>query len=485
MMMRVMKYIKASLLAVTILLAGSCTEDFLDTEPSTALDEDFVFKTYQTAESALVGAYDALSSYAFEGLFMPIMNDLMGEDLLINSENNWGWFVEVYELNVLPNYSWARSPWTTGYGIIYNANRIIEAAPQIPEATDEEKDNLIGQAKVMRAFVMLKLVQMYAPAVSVNPDAPGILNVNKVFAHDDEDITRAPVGEIYEQIITDLTSATNLLVEAETEDEIFNTGFFGLRAAHAVLARAHLDLQNWEEARDNAALAREDMELEFIGELNYGMFRPNIETIFSVAYTEEDNNIYLSIPSFYYPYFGYSSIRVETAFAESFGAGDARKISIKHGKELVFGDEPVDEDNYVTTKFWHNASVGNAERISIRASEMVLIEAESEYELGNEGEARILLHEIQTRAGAPKYNNSGEALLEEILMERRKELYGEGFRWSDIKRRSLPVVREGDHWARFDFSAMDEDYYRMTFPIPQSEIDNNQVLTEEDQNTGY
>lgn len=483
-MKRTISYMKASLLAIVVLLTGACTDDFLDTEPSTALDSEKVFESYQTAESALVGAYNSLSSYAFEGLYMPIMNDLMGEDLLLNSENNWGWFVEVYQMNVLANYSWASDPWRTGYAIIYSANKIIEEAGQIPDATQEQQDDLIGQAKVIRAFTMLKLVQMFAPAVSVDPDAPGILNANVVLAHDDDDLERATLSEIYDQIITDLTSAVNLLEEND------NPGFFDIRAAHAVMARTYLDMQNWEKAREHAELAREGMELMEIQELESGFYSSNRETIYSVAYTAEDNNIYLSLPSFYFPANGYSSMRLESAFAESFGTNDWRaKNLIVHGSDIEYDNgEPIDEDNYITFKFRHkDGKIGYAERISIRASEMILIEAECAYEMGEENDARQLLHEIQYRADltATKSNNSGQELLDEILMERRKELFGEGFRWSDIKRRSLPLVRNGDHWAKFNFTAADLDYYRFTFPIPQSEIDNNTVLTEEDQNTGY
>ena len=118
---------------------------------------------------------------------------------------------------------------------------------------------------------------------------------------------------------------------------------------------------------------------------------------------------------------------------------------------------------------------------------MLLIEAECEAELQNYSEAQDALYLIQRRAnpGVTKSTETGQALIDQILLERRKELFGEGFRWQDIKRRQLPFVRTGDHWVKLSFTAQDPDYFRLTFPIPQSEIDANNALDNSDQNIGY
>ena len=115
--------------------------------------------------------------------------------------------------------------------------------------------------------------------------------------------------------------------------------------------------------------------------------------------------------------------------------------------------------------------------------------AEAQAELGQDAEARANLLKVMHRADAtasiPADAQSGDALVELVLLERRKESLGEGFRWNDIKRRSLPFSRTGDHWSKWDFTVDDVDYYRLTFPIPQYEIDANEVLSEADQNPGY
>lgn len=452
----------------------SCSEDFLNPMPTNSLEESEVFKSYNNAEAAMVGVYNQLSSSSFEGLYLPIMADLIGEDVLLNSVDNYNWFVPVYQLNVLPNYFYTESPWTSGYKLIYDANQIIANANKIPDATDDEKNSLIGQAKVLRAFSMLKMVQVYAPSFLADSSAPGILNVTAPREQSSPDIGRTSVGGIYNQIVRDLTHSIELLEINEY------TGFFDKRAAQAILARAYLDMQEWELARDMAKVAYEGLELMTADEMLSGFLAPNSETIFSVAYTAEDNNIYLSLPSFYWPVSGYSSMRADSTFVNYFEPGDWRG--------QFFLDYPeIDPDNYIIIKFGHDSKIGNAEKISIRASEMYLIEAECEAEIGNYTEAQDALYKIQSRAngGVEKSTAMGQELIEEVLLERRKELFGEGFRWNDIKRRNQRFTRNGSHWVKFDFGPEDEDYYRLTFPIPQSEIDANSMLDETNQNIGY
>ena len=468
---RMINLIKSAFLIIVFV---GCSNDFLELDPTDSIAEESVFDSYVTANAALIGAYDQLSSFGFGGLYNPIMADIMGEDVMVNSVNNWNWFISVYQMNVLPNYVYTDSPWWSGYKLIYDTNNIINNSVFIPDATTKQIDNLVGQARVLRAYTMLKLAQMYSPAYAKNPDAPSIL----LITGEEDDIysgfERATLSEVYAQIENDLLVASNQLEENEDK------GFFDKRAANALLARLYLDKGEWESARDYARLASEGLTLMNLNEMYSGFHTRNSETIYAIAFTQEDNNTYLTLPSFYWPVGGYSSMRANNDFVSKFSVADARKAFFPKINE-------IDPDRYLIVKFGHNASVGNAERICIRASEMILIEAECEAELGNYSEAQDALYKIQIRANPSvmKSTLTGQNLIDEVLLERRKELFGEGFRWQDIKRRQLPFNRTGDHWVKLYFTAQDTDYYRMTFPIPQSEIDANDALDNSDQNSGY
>ncbi|PWJ38579.1 RagB/SusD family nutrient uptake outer membrane protein [Sediminitomix flava] len=469
--MKKLKYILSSLLLVGLL---SCSDEFLERQPSDSLPDDKVFDSYVTARAALVGAYDQMSVYSFEGLFLPIMSDIIGEDMMINSVNNWNWFVAVYQMEVLPNYTFADSPWWVAYKLIYDTNMIIRNASNIPDATPDQIDDLIGQARALRAYTYLKLVEVYAPAYAQNPQAPSVLLVEDIREIEEEDLPRASLDLVYDLIVDDLEQAIDLL------DESDDKGFYDKRAARAILARAYLNMGMWEEALEMATLAVEGISLMSQSELMSGFMTRNAETIFSIAYTQNDNNIYLTIPSFYWPVAGYSSMRANDEFVKLFSSQDVRSGHF-------YKDNLIDPDRTMLLKFGHNQIVGNAERIVIRGAEMYLIIAECEAELGNYANAQEALFKVQNRADLTlqQSNAEGQALIDEILLERRKELFGEGFRWNDIKRRQLPFTRKGDHWVKFDFSAQDDDYYRLTFPIPQSEIDANNTLSGSDQNPGY
>jgi len=67
-------------------------------------------------------------------------------------------------------------------------------------------------------------------------------------------------------------------------------------------------------------------------------------------------------------------------------------------------------------------------------------------------------------------------LIDEIMTHRRIELWGEGFRYYDLKRLAQPLDRTGANHSTqatgglFELAADDP---RWTFLIPQSEVDAN------------
>lgn len=100
-------------------------------------------------------------------------------------------------------------------------------------------------------------------------------------------------------------------------------------------------------------------------------------------------------------------------------------------------------------KFWGKGGYTACSYPYMRSSEMVLSEAEAAYMLGDETTAKSCLVELNSLR-IPNYtcDLSGEALLEEIRVTRRIELWGEGHNWSDFKRWNLPVVRRA--WVEND-----------------------------------
>ena len=113
---------------------------------------------------------------------------------------------------------------------------------------------------------------------------------------------------------------------------------------------------------------------------------------------------------------------------------------------------------------------------------MYLIEAEALAMLNRTAESIAVLDEL-VKARNPSFTGTvkeGTELLEEIHFQRRIELWGEGFRFTDLKRLNLPLNRNGANHnpavaVIFDVPAGDKQW---EFLIPRRELDSNQAIVQ-------
>ena len=118
----------------------------------------------------------------------------------------------------------------------------------------------------------------------------------------------------------------------------------------------------------------------------------------------------------------------------------------------------------------------------MRAAEMYLIEAEALVRQGKNTEAATALQPLMAKR-QPSWNHS-EVMLEEILLQRRIELWGEGFGFFDLKRcnRGIDRTYEGtNHLENYILKVPAQDV-RWTYQIPRTEMQENDQLTDADQN---
>lgn len=137
---------------------------------------------------------------------------------------------------------------------------------------------------------------------------------------------------------------------------------------------------------------------------------------------------------------------------------------------------------YMSRKFRvadENLSIGDVPYM--RAAEMYLIEAEALARSGNNGEAAQVLYTFAVNRD-PSYQrstNTGEALIDEIMVQRRVELWGEGFRFYDLKRTNSPLDRDGGNHSATNANNLMQvpaGDKRWQFLIPQDEINNTNGL---------
>jgi hypothetical protein len=518
-------------LAAFVVLAGmGCSEDYLNTSPSTEISVDEMYKDMQTAEMALNGIYrhfyQYIGSHEQGGHWsMLLAIDLMGEDLFPIQEG-YLWFVPDYNYTGSRNANSARVAyfWSYYYDIINNANILIKRLPETP-GTTADRNRLMGQALALRAFGHFMEVQFFAKTYKGNEHEPGVpvytepTSIGKA---------RATVGEVYEQIVADLDSAMVKLTGATARA---NKSYMNLQVVQGLRARVALVMEDWRVAEDYAREARTGFELMRITNSDLstllrlrdgdGMnsveylngYRPaigylggfnsanNTEWMWGSIINDEQSIVLASLYSHLDPLAGgYATVGNEKHILrdlyDRIPPTDIRHYCFVNTTYKYFSGFP-NSFNYCTVKFHLAGSSLAGDNVYMRAAEMYLIEAEAiaQQQTGRAEEARTLLTTlVKTRNESYNINNTlltGTALLEEIYLQRRIELWGEGFRWTDLKRQKSALVRPvvsntvadpspGMHRGPLanNVISVPVDDARWTILIPQNELDANPNMTQ-------
>jgi hypothetical protein len=471
-----MKFINLKNTALTgallsVMVLSSCKKDFLDVTPSNSIANTEAFNSAEKLQSAMTGIYDLNTFSGYTNNILLNM-DVKGEDVLVNSTNNYSRFIAGYQYIETVNSSELSVHWQYSYRIIANCNQLIENVPAAP-VTEAVKLQYTAEARAMRAYAHFNLVREFAKPYTVDPTSLGVPVVEKSIGPNDTFPARATVAATYTSIVADLVFA-----EANFPASATNTFRLTKGSIQGLLARVYLTMGDYANASKYAKLARTGYTLGNAASLLAGFSDKTSEWIWGIDVRADDNNGFLQVQSFYDPYDdGYSSFRVAKEFLDLFADNDIRKnqmrIPATRGADPRTGDYELLGNGYLTSKFVFRGAWDN-DQLLMRASEMVLIEAEAEARLGNTAAAKAALLIIQQRAipTAVLSANTGDALVQEILIERRKELFGEGHRYYDILRTKQTLNRSASvsHWSKLVIASGDK---RFALPIPQAEIDAN------------
>ncbi|MFI5136921.1 MAG: RagB/SusD family nutrient uptake outer membrane protein [Sphingobacteriales bacterium] len=436
-------------------------------EPTTTITTSETFSTDATATSALIAIYNNLvgGSLNFGNGGTTIYSGLSADEL--NYFYGPGSDQYQYQTNTLlsANNTVSSVFWTPAYFNIYQANAVIEGLQTSSGVSAATKKQLTGEAKFLRAFCFFNLVNLFG-------DVP--LVTTTAWAHTDM-LSRAPVTQIYQQIIADLKDAQNTL-----PDDYSVSGGERIRVnksgATALLARVYLYQGKWESAEAQASLVIGNTGLyNLVGDLNTAFLKNSNEAILQWGVnndvwpyaTQEGFNIVpydtTTNPNYY----------LTSQLLSAFEKGDQRRVKW------------VDSTDYLGTYYYfpfkykvYTGTQGNITEyfMVLRLAEQYLIRAEAEAN-GAPGDPIADLNIIRHRAGLPNYTGgTGAPLLAAIAQERRIELFAEsGHRWFDLKRTGKTdsvLARLKPQWQTT----------QKLYPIPKSELVVDPNLT---QNPGY
>jgi len=456
-----MKNILRKIAVVGALFIGTgCAEDYLDTLPTDAVPEELVFTTTQNAMTALNGIhrmlhirFDSQGQAAESGVM--IMRDVLADDVVFTTTGN-GWYVSTARwLNhVNENSGDVRFVWRYYYKVIGNANMIL-ANIDAAEGTQAERDEIKGQALAYRAWAHFNLVQLFAERY----DAAGgnsQLGVPIVLEPITEGGARNTVEEVYAQINADIDAAIGLLTEARNAASHIN-----INVANGIKSRIAMAQGDFTVAAQTANAAREGYNLMSESQLYQGFNSvENPEWIWGSRQVDDQGTFFASYFAYMSLNFSSTNIRgnpkaINNLLYDMIPDSDYRKgLWDPNASDPDLRDPFIDEAtlttfskyDYMNRKF---LAQGNASSVGdvpyMRSAEMYLTEAEALARGGNDAQAAQVLFEFVS-ARDPEYtlsSNTGAALIEEIMTQRRIELWGEGFRFYDLKRLNLPLDRSG------------------------------------------
>ncbi|MCX6194116.1 MAG: RagB/SusD family nutrient uptake outer membrane protein, partial [Cytophagales bacterium] len=381
----------------------------------------------------------------------------------------------------------AQFPYEMYYRIIGNANiGIANLDKAVGPAAD--RNTLKGEALALRAFGYFNLVQLYGKRYDATAKPNAQLGVPLVLEPTTEGKPRNTVEEVYTQINKDLTDAAALLSTSRVNKSHINLG-----VVKGLQARVALVQQDWTNAAKFAAEARAGY-LPMTAAMYTDGFQDiaNSEWMWGFDHLEDQTEYFGGYHS--YISCNYNSTVIRT-YPKVINSLLYKQIPTTDVRAQMWVETPTATNTIippggVRPKFLNQkfrlpgvpstSAMGDVPYM--RAAEMYLIEAEAKARLNDAaGASQVLFDLVKTRnTSYVKSTNTGVALIDEILVQRRVELWGEGHRFFDLKRTNAALNRNGTNAIAsvallYDVAPGD---VRWEFLIPRREINANPAIVQ-------
>lgn len=435
------------LIFISIAFLASC--DVLDQSPEMSITDDQAFVSKSSTQAALMGVYSGLQSGSYYGRDYVALGYLPGDN--VEWSGSFSFYQQVDANRLTADNSTITGVWRAIYSTINSANHVIAKVQAVSDPTfsQQEKDQVQGEAYFIRALAYFDLARGWGgvPLVLTFTQSP----------NDGEGIGRSTLEDTYAQVLEDLITAESLL----TDDVIRNRAT--QHSVHALRARLHLYLEQWEEAERYASLLIEHPSFELVQPYEAFIQNKNSEeSILELAYDNANRNNHN----------GYFLPANQGGRLEWRPTTDLIDLV---RDEQIGGDRSVliaDEGDVIYGNLYHRSGTGDDPAYLLRVAEQYLIRSEARVHLNNLSGAAADLNQVRQRAGiADTEAVTGNELLLAIENERRIEFAFEGHRWFDLVR----TGRAGDV-----LEVTDTD--RWLFPIPLNDLNADDDLT---QNNGY
>lgn len=438
----------------------SCSKK-LDVLPQNSVTPDQI-KASSDVQALLNGAYAQLQSYSAFGEQFMLVSDLLASKNQVDWVGTYYEYKDVHNKTIVSTNSIAASIWENAYSTINIANTVLDKLSVVDSA---DKASVEGEARFIRGTLYFELLGFYSKPFSdgkaaTNLGVPLVLVPTYDYDSTKNKPARAFVMDVYTQVITDLKAAIAILPASNSNYRA------DVYSAKAILSRVYMNMQDY----GNAAIQANDVIVSGNFNLNSSFdkaFNNNsnsAEDIFAIQQTSQSNSgtSNQGIVTFYAPQaLGRGDAQVNSGYAGIFGANDTRGTFITAGVSIAGFN-----GNYTNkwSQFYKAIPV-------VRLAEMYLTRGEANLRAGGAPTGGVSplddINTVRERAGATDLLVVTGA---DFADERFRELGFEGDRLWTLKR------------LKQDVDGLDYDNNKLILPVPQSEIDVNKKLT---QNEGY
>jgi len=512
--MKKLKYILV--FAAAPLLLASCQKSFLELYPQSQANVGIFYKSTQDFEQALTGAYAPLRDVANIAFYTDEMRSDNTEYDYNAKDRGGAGYEQLADFLDDANNGVTASRWQADYNGISRTNVILDRLSTITfDMADADKNQIIGEAKALRAHYYFDLVRQYGGVP---------LYLHEVTTQEAAYLPRSTKDSVYLQIVSDLTDAISLLAPPSFPQ----TGRITKGMAETELALVHMTQKDFTDA---IPMLKDVTTMGYALQTDYAkVFDPNNknnqESIFEIQYQAGNQGQQSTFIYYFIPVTTETENILGISYNNSHGGWNIPTQNLIDAYEP--GDKRLDAtigvidghfnastdyipDSVVSIVGFTGAPTGETAKLFAkkylhppyqqvfntndnwpvyRYADALLMLAESLNETGASADALPYLNQVRQRAGLSPVSTTDQSLLRDtIAHERRIELALENHRWPDLVRtgKAISVLTAfGVHQKAIHGYLLPTSYNvtqdRLIFPVPFREIQVNSELT---QNPGY
>lgn len=445
------------IILISALIFSGCKKDFLDAKPNSSIVNPTTLSDYQELldNNTALNSTGALPQMSCDEYFIVDKNSLDALDYP-TYKGAYLWRKDLFggETNI--------QDWNGNFKAVYYANSVLDGLKSI-EVTSLNKvdfNNIKGEALFFRAYAFYDLARNFCPVYNQATSTTDLGLPLRTSSGIDITLQRSTLQQTFDQIISDLNSAGDLLRD---DFSALNRNRPCKTAVNAMLARIYLYMGKYTEASKAADLCLS----KYSKLIDYNTVSQTSKTPFSYS---ADEIIFFSRQQISYSSTtGYTTntttIGVDTNLIKMYDSQDLRFV-------IFFARNAL--NNYNVKRGYVGGGLYGF--TGLATDEIMLIKAECAARADDPQTAvktlnQLLINRYTSGSFIPIAASTGSNALSEILLERRKELVWRALRWSDLKRLNRDganiTLQRNIGGVQYTLPANSPLY---VFPIPSDEI---------------